>query len=79
MTTHGWRAVARTLLDEVLGHTPTAIEKQLFHAEADPLGESYSRAQHIEERHKMMQRWADYLDGLKAGAKVIPINKNGTG
>ncbi len=65
MTTHGWRTVARSLLVEVLSHTPTAIEKQLFHSVVDPLGESYNRAQHIEERHEMMQVWADYLDGLK--------------
>lgn len=78
MTTHGWRAVARSLLDEILGHKPTAIEKQLFHAVSDPLGESYNRAQHFDERRQMMQRWADYLDGLKEEkAKVIPIDKNG--
>jgi integrase len=75
-STHGWRAVARTKLDEILGHTPTAIERQLFHAVSDPLGESYNRAQHIDERFRMMQIWADYLDGLKENkAKVIPIRK----
>ncbi len=77
-STHGWRAVARTKLDEILGHSPTAIEKQLFHAVADPLGESYNRAQHLDERFRMMQIWADYLDGLKQNkAKVVPIRKNG--
>jgi len=74
MTTHGWRSIARSLLDEILGHKPTAIERQLFHAVADPLGESYNRAQHFDERRKMMQRWADYLDSLKAGAKVVPLH-----
>jgi len=69
MTTHGWRAVARSHLDEVLGHTPTAIEKQLFHAVADPLGESYNRTQFIDERIRMMQVWADYLDELKSDVK----------
>lgn len=79
MTTHGWRSVARSLLDEILGHKPTAIERQLFHAVADPLGESYNRAQHLDERREMMQRWSDYLDGLKEDrAKVIPIQRNGT-
>lgn len=78
MTTHGWRAVARSLIDEVLGHKPSVIERQLFHAVSDPNGESYNRAQHLEERRLMMQRWADYLDGLKEDkAKVIPIAKNG--
>lgn len=76
MTTHGWRAVARSLLDEILGHKPTAIEKQLFHAVSDPLGETYNRAQHLDERRQMMQRWADYLDGLKSGAKVIPLQRS---
>ena len=76
MTTHGWRAVARSLLDEILGHKPTAIEKQLFRAVSDPLGESYNRAQHLDERREMMQRWADYLNGLKNdSAKVIPLKK----
>ena len=68
MTAHGWRATARTMLAEVLNFPPPAIEKQLFHAVADPLGESYNRAQHIEERIKMMQAWADYLDKLKGAS-----------
>ncbi len=76
MTAHGLRATARTILNEVLGFSPPVIEKQLAHAVADPLGESYNRAQHIDERIKMMQQWADYLDGLKEDkAKVIPINR----
>jgi integrase len=78
MTTHGWRSIARSLLDEVLGHKPTAIERQLFHAVADPLGEAYNRAQHLDERRAMMQRWADYLDGLRNGAKVISLYRTGT-
>lgn len=72
---HGFRAMARTLLHETLGFSPDAIEAQLSHAVPDRLGRAYNRTQFIEERRKMMQHWADYLDGLKAGAKVIPIMK----
>ena len=74
-TAHGFRATARTLLDEVLQVRPELIEHQLAHAVKDPLGRAYNRTSHIIERKKMMQKWADYLDGLKAGAKVIPFKK----
>jgi integrase len=73
MTGHGFRAMARTLLDEVLQVRPDLIEHQLAHAVRDPLGRAYNRTQHLVERRRMMQTWADYLDGLKAGAKVIPF------
>ncbi len=73
MTGHGFRAMARTILDEVLQVRPDFIEHQLAHAVRDPLGRAYNRTSHLEERRKMMQKWADYLDGLKAGAKVIPF------
>jgi integrase len=75
MTGHGFRAVARTILDEVLGVRPDYIEHQLAHAVRDPNGRAYNRTVHLPERQKMMQQWADYLDRLKAGAKVIPIKK----
>jgi len=75
MTGHGFRAVARTILDEVLGVRPDYIEHQLAHAVRDPNGRAYNRTAHLPERRKMMQQWADYLDRLKAGAKVIPIQK----
>ena len=75
MTGHGFRAVARTILDEVLGVRPDYIEHQLAHAVRDPNGRAYNRTAHLPERRKMMQQWADYLDRLKAGAKVIPIKK----
>jgi len=73
MTAHGFRAMARTLLDEVLQFRPDIIEHQLAHAVRDPLGRAYNRTKHLAERRRMMQVWADYLDGLKEGAKVIPI------
>jgi integrase len=75
MSGHGFRAVARTILDEVLGVRPDYIEHQLAHAVRDPNGRAYNRTAHLPERRKMMQQWADYLDRLKAGAKVIPIKK----
>jgi integrase len=70
MTGHGFRAIARTLLDEVLGFRPDFIEHQLAHAVRDPNGRAYNRTAHLPERREMMQEWADYLDKLKAGAKV---------
>ena len=73
MTPHGFRAMARTLLDEVLQIRPDFIEHQLAHAVRDPNGRAYNRTTHLIERKKMMQVWADYLDGLKAEAKVIPL------
>ncbi len=77
MTIHGFRAMARTILDEVLGVRPDFIEHQLAHAVKDPNGRAYNRTAHLAERHKMMQAWADYLDSLKAGAAVIPFKKIG--
>jgi integrase len=76
MTGHGFRAMARTILDEVLQVRPDFIEHQLAHAVRDPNGRAYNRTAYLPERRKMMQTWADYLDGLKAGAKVIPLRKN---
>ena len=70
MSGHGFRAVARTILDEVLGVRPDYIEHQLAHAVRDPNGRAYNRTAHLPERRKMMQQWADYLDGIKAGGKV---------
>jgi len=75
MTPHGFRAMARTILDEVLQIRPDLVEHQLAHAVKDPLGRAYNRTQHLPERRKMMQTWADYLDGLRNGAKVIPFRK----
>lgn len=76
MSGHGFRAMARTILDEVLGFRPDFIEHQLAHAVRDPNGRAYNRTAHLSERKKMMQEWADYLDKLKAGAEVIPINQS---
>lgn len=77
MTAHGFRATARTILDEVLGFRPDFIEHQLAHAVKDPNGRAYNRTAHLPERRKMMQAWADYLDGLKNGAEVILFKQTG--
>ena len=75
MTGHGFRAMARTVLDEVLGYRVDYIEHQLAHAVKDPNGRAYNRTAHLPERKAMMQAWADYLDGLKTGAKILPFKK----
>jgi integrase len=68
MTGHGFRAMARTILDEVLGERVELIEHQLAHAVKDSLGRAYNRTTHLSKRKAMMQRWADYLDELRVQA-----------
>ena len=68
MTPHGFRATARTLLDEQLGFRIDWIEQQLAHAVKDPLGRAYNRTKHLKDRREMMQKYADYLNDLKAKA-----------
>jgi len=70
MSGHGFRAMARTILDEVLHVRPDYIEHQLAHAVRDPNGRAYNRTAHLPARREMMQQWADYLDALKAGGNV---------
>src|SRR5258708_6693235 len=74
MTGHGFRSMASTHLNEH-GRHRDAIERQLAHAERDDVRAAYNFAEHLPERRRMMQAWADYLDGLKAGAKVTSIKK----
>lgn len=73
ITGHGFRAMARTILHEELHQKPEVIEHQLAHAVPDSLGTAYNRTKFLKERRAMMQLWADYLDKLKAGAEVIPL------
>ncbi|MEN6586606.1 MAG: integrase arm-type DNA-binding domain-containing protein [Sulfuricella sp.] len=76
MTPHGFRAMARTILDEVLGYRVEWIEHQLAHAVKDANGRAYNRTSHLPQRKLMMQGWADYLDGLRAqanGSNVVPF------
>jgi len=77
ITGRGFRAMARTVLNEVLGFRPDYIEHQLAHAVRDPLGRAYNRTAHLAERKKMMQAWADYLDSLRLNANVLPIRRAG--
>jgi integrase len=74
MTAHGFRSMASTILNEQQWHKD-AIERQLAHGERDKVRGSYNFAEHLPERRKMMQSWADYLDTLKAGAKVVSIRQ----
>ena len=72
MCIHGFRATARTLLDEILRERYDLIEHQLAHTVRDPNGRAYNRTQHLEERKRMMTRWADYLDELREKARQEP-------
>ena len=74
-TAHGFRATARTIMDEVLGERVDFIEHQLSHTVKDANGRAYNRTAHLPARREMMQRWADYLDELRIGADVIPLHK----
>lgn len=74
-TAHGFRATARTILDEVLGERVDLIEHQLAHAVKDTNGRAYNRTAHLPARKVMMQRWSDYLDQLKRGAEVIQFRQ----
>jgi integrase len=80
MTPHGFRAMARTLLDEVLGYRIDWIEQQLGHAVKDVHGRAYNRTKHLEQRRKMMQHWADYLDQLamQADTRKVVMAKFGS-
>lgn len=71
---HGFRAMARTMIAERLHGVPEAlVEAQLGHGKSGPLGSAYDRAEYLEQRRLMMQTWADYLDKLRQGAEVIPL------
>lgn len=75
MTGHGFRAMASTRLNE-MGWKPDIIERQLAHVERNAVRAAYNRATYMQERHEMMQAWADYLDGLRTSSnKVVAINR----
>ena len=73
MTPQGFRALARTIMDEELEIEEKYIEQQLAHAVKDANGTAYNRTKHLKQRVPMMQQWADYLDSLRDGAQVIPF------
>lgn len=79
MSGHGFRAMARTILDEVLGIPQHIIEHQLAHAVKDANGRAYNRTSHLPQRREMMQGWADYLDKIKTVGKVLPLKKQANG
>jgi integrase len=74
ITGHGFRAMARTILHEELHQKPEVIEHQLAHSVPDALGTAYNRTKFLNERRAMMQTWADYLDRVKVGARVIELS-----
>ena len=71
-TAHGFRATARTLLEEALGERYDLIEHQLAHTVRDPNGRAYNRTTHLSERKRMMERWGQYLDNLRRGSLDVP-------
>ncbi len=73
LTGHGFRHMARTMLGE-LGWNPEALERQLSHKEPGVSG-VYNKAQQLPERRKIMQDWADYLDGLRSSDEVVPFKR----
>ena len=74
MTGHGFRSVASTILNES-GFRPDVIERQLAHCERKDVRGAYNRAEYMKERQAMMQQYADMLDALATGAKVIPLQR----
>lgn len=64
MTGHGFRALAMSAIKEKLGYRHEVVDRQLAHAPRNKVDRAYDRAQFLDERRRMMQKWADYLDGL---------------
>ena len=73
MTGHGFRATARTILDEHLRIDPSIIEAQLAHGVNDSLGRAYNRTEFLKLRQEMLQTWADYLDRLRVGEEAADL------
>ncbi len=71
MTGHGFRALAMSTLKEKLGYRHEVVDRQLAHAQKDKVASAYDRAKFLDERKKMMQEWADYIDSIESGNKVI--------
>ena len=71
MTGHGFRALAMSTIKERLGYRHEVVDRQLAHAQKNKVDSAYDRAMFLEERKKMMQDWADYLDAISIRGKVI--------
>jgi integrase len=78
MTGHGFRTMASTMLNEQ-GFPPDVIELQLAHKDRNKVRAAYNRSERLAERRKMMQAWADYLDGLRSGAKIANLRSASAG
>jgi integrase len=76
ITSHGFRAMARTILHQELGIKPEVIEHQLAHRVPDILGAAYNRTKFLKERQIMMQQWADYLDRLKTSSNIVLLRQH---
>jgi integrase len=74
---HGFRSSARTLIVERLNVSPDVIEAQLAHMKSGPLGSAYDRAEFLQQRREMMQKWADYCDLLRDGPRSVGLEKHG--
>jgi integrase len=72
MTSHGFRALASTRLNEAKMWHPDAVERALAHRETNKVRAAYDRAMHWDERTRMMQWWSDYLDRLRDGSNINP-------
>ena len=74
VTVHGFRATFSTWANES-GYDPDVIERCLAHQERNAVRRAYNRAQHLEDRRKLLQAWADMIDAKRAGARVVPIRR----
>jgi integrase len=72
---HGFRATASTILNESGHFSADAIERQLAHQESNKVRAVYHRAEYLPERRRMMQHWADLLDGVREGSTLTPLRK----
>ena len=75
-TTHGFRSVASTILNESEKWHPDAVERQLAHVESNKVRAAYDRAEHLPERRRMMQWWAEHIDSLKQPADIIDLEQH---
>jgi integrase len=69
MTGHGFRALAMSTIKEKLGYRHEVVDRQLAHAHKNKIDRAYDRAQFLDERTKMMQEYADYIDSIAEGGK----------
>jgi len=77
MTGHSFRALAMSTIKEKLGYRHEVVDRQLAHAQKDKVASAYDRATFLDERKKMMQEWADYLDSIESSrVKIIEFKKN---